>query len=88
MFWLGDLNFRIDKGRRTVEDIVKAIVEQDHPNFEDLLHTDELLNCLLQGKNCRKLSHCESWIKSAKIYYKFYLVPWILVLMKINAFKL
>lgn len=54
VFWLGDLNFRIDKGRRTVEDIVKAIVEQDHPNFEDLLHTDELLNCLLQGKNFGK----------------------------------
>ncbi|XP_071154192.1 phosphatidylinositol polyphosphate 5-phosphatase type IV-like isoform X1 [Mytilus edulis] len=50
VFWLGDLNFRIDKGRRTVEDIVKAIIEQDHPNFEDLLHTDELLNCLLQEK--------------------------------------
>ena len=51
MFWLGDLNFRIDKGRHTVEDVVKAIVEQDHPNFEDLLRTDELLNCLLHGKN-------------------------------------
>ena len=50
VFWLGDLNFRIDKGRHTVEDIVKAIVEQDHPNFEDLLRTDELLNCLLHGK--------------------------------------
>lgn len=50
VFWLGDLNFRIDKGRHTVEDVVKAIVEQDHPNFEDLLRTDELLNCLLHEK--------------------------------------
>lgn len=50
VFWLGDLNFRIDKGRSTVEDVVNAIVDQDHPNFEDLLRTDELLNCLLHEK--------------------------------------
>jgi hypothetical protein len=55
-----------DKGRHTVEDIVKAIVEQDHPNFEDLLRTDELLNCLLHGKKKIKTdikfskTHCQS----------------------------
>lgn len=50
VFWLGDLNFRIDKGRHTVEYVVSAITKQDHPNFEDLLRTDELLNCLLHEK--------------------------------------
>lgn len=56
VFWLGDLNFRIDKGRSTVEDVVNAIVGQDHPNFEDLLRTDELLNCLLHGKILYEIS--------------------------------
>ena len=49
VFWFGDLNFRIDQGRHTVEDLVKAIVEQEHPNFEDLLRGDELNDCILKG---------------------------------------
>ncbi|KAK3087489.1 hypothetical protein FSP39_006595 [Pinctada imbricata] len=48
VFWVGDLNFRIEKGRHTVEDLVKAIVEEQHPNFEDLLKGDELFNCISQ----------------------------------------
>ncbi|KAJ8300522.1 hypothetical protein KUTeg_022041 [Tegillarca granosa] len=48
VFWFGDLNFRIEKGRHPVEDLVHAIVSQDHPNFEDLLQNDELKKCILQ----------------------------------------
>ncbi|XP_033731950.1 phosphatidylinositol polyphosphate 5-phosphatase type IV-like isoform X2 [Pecten maximus] len=50
VFWFGDLNFRLEKGRHTVEDLVHAIVEQEHPNFEDLLLGDELAHCIYQDK--------------------------------------
>ncbi|XP_069120497.1 phosphatidylinositol polyphosphate 5-phosphatase type IV-like isoform X2 [Argopecten irradians] len=50
VFWFGDLNFRLEKGRHTVEDLVHAIVKQEHPNFEDLLHGDELAQCIYQDK--------------------------------------
>ncbi|XP_021348576.1 72 kDa inositol polyphosphate 5-phosphatase-like isoform X2 [Mizuhopecten yessoensis] len=50
VFWFGDLNFRLEKGRHTVEDLVHAIVEQEHPNFEDLLQGDELAQCIYQDK--------------------------------------
>lgn len=49
VFWFGDLNFRLEKGRHTVEYLVNAITEQEHPNFEDLLLGDELGQCIYQG---------------------------------------
>ena len=58
VFWFGDLNFRIDQGRHTVEDLVKAIVEQEHPNFEDLLRGDELNDCILKGMMHLYLAFC------------------------------
>ncbi|XP_060083363.1 phosphatidylinositol polyphosphate 5-phosphatase type IV-like [Ylistrum balloti] len=50
VFWFGDLNFRLEKGRHTVEDLVHAIVKQEHPNFEDLLQGDELAQCIYKEK--------------------------------------
>ncbi|KAL5011304.1 hypothetical protein ScPMuIL_009855 [Solemya velum] len=49
VFWCGDLNFRIDKGRTCVEDLVSYITSQDFPNFEDLLRGDQLTKCLIEG---------------------------------------
>lgn len=51
VFWFGDLNFRIDKGRNTVEDLVTSIIEQEHPNFEFLLEGDELNDCIVKGED-------------------------------------
>lgn len=50
VFWFGDLNFRIDKGRNTVEDLVTSIIEQEHPNFEFLLEGDELNDCIVKDQ--------------------------------------
>ena len=51
VFWIGDLNFRIEvyKGKQAVEDIVQSIQEQEHPNFEDLVAGDQLTQLIVEG---------------------------------------
>ena len=52
VFWIGDLNFRIEvyKGKQAVEDIVQYIQEQEHPNFEDLVAGDQLTQLIVEGR--------------------------------------
>ena len=42
VFWMGDLNFRLEKERDRVHDKVKGIESSDIPSFDDLLQYDEL----------------------------------------------
>ncbi|CAH8513640.1 unnamed protein product [Schistosoma margrebowiei] len=47
VFWAGDLNFRIQRPRHIVENIIKG--KYKHRTFEELLSVDELLNAQSQG---------------------------------------
>ncbi|WAR31929.1 INP5E-like protein [Mya arenaria] len=51
VFWLGDLNFRIEvyQGKAAVENIVSYIEEQEHSNFEDLVAGDQLTKLIVEG---------------------------------------
>lgn len=51
VFWFGDLNFRIDKGRNIVEDLVIFIIEQEYLNFEFFLEGDEFNDCIVKGED-------------------------------------
>ncbi|CAH8517242.1 unnamed protein product [Schistosoma rodhaini] len=47
VFWAGDLNFRIQRPRHIVENVIKGKYKQR--TFEELLSVDELLNAQSQG---------------------------------------
>ena len=51
---MGDLNFRIElyKGKQAVEDVVRSIQLQEHPNFEDLVSGDQLTKLIVEGTVC------------------------------------
>lgn len=50
VFWLGDLNFRIERQRHAVEGRVNQIASQKFPNFETLLGGDQLLKYMMEGQ--------------------------------------
>ncbi|ELU08167.1 hypothetical protein CAPTEDRAFT_179440 [Capitella teleta] len=49
VFWLGDLNFRLDKERERVDETVKGIETLEIPSYEDLIQYDELFKVRNQG---------------------------------------
>ncbi|XP_064649892.1 phosphatidylinositol polyphosphate 5-phosphatase type IV-like isoform X2 [Lineus longissimus] len=50
VFWNGDMNFRIERDRHIVDNVMDAIKAKRHPNYEDLLVGDELLKARNEGK--------------------------------------
>ena len=49
VFWLGDLNFRLEKERDRVHHKVAGIQASDIPTYEDLVETDELFRIRNMG---------------------------------------
>ena len=49
VFWLGDLNFRIQKERDRISKKLKAIESQDIPCYDDLMTYDELFIARNEG---------------------------------------
>ena len=75
VFWMGDLNFRIEvyKGKQAVEDLVKVIQEKEHPNFEDLVSGDQLSKLIVEGAfSYTSYRLCEAHNKKNKIFMKSY----------------
>ncbi|XP_064616214.1 LOW QUALITY PROTEIN: phosphatidylinositol polyphosphate 5-phosphatase type IV-like [Liolophura sinensis] len=50
VFWCGDLNFRISRKRDHVEDILEFGTSQVYPNYEKLIASDQLTNCINDGQ--------------------------------------
>lgn len=50
VFWLGDLNFRLEKERHKVDNKIKGIESEEIPNYEDLMQYDELFRVRNEGK--------------------------------------
>ena len=51
VFWMGDLNFRLEKERDRVDNAMNALTEQDIPSYEDLMKHDELFRVRNEGTN-------------------------------------
>ena len=51
VFWMGDLNFRLEKERDRVDNAMNALTEQDIPSYEDLMKHDELFRVRNEGEN-------------------------------------
>ena len=49
VFWMGDLNFRLDKERDRVDQKVKGIEGEDIPSYDDLVQHDELFKARNEG---------------------------------------
>jgi len=49
VFWLGDLNFRMQKERDRISNKLKAIESQDIPHFDELMSYDELFIARNEG---------------------------------------
>lgn len=52
VFWMGDLNFRLEKERERVDETVKGIDSLEVPSYDDLMEHDELFRLRNEGKVC------------------------------------
>jgi hypothetical protein len=50
VFWMGDLNFRLEKERERVDETVKGLEALEIPSYEDLTQYDELFKLRNEGK--------------------------------------
>ncbi|ESO96192.1 hypothetical protein LOTGIDRAFT_116088 [Lottia gigantea] len=50
VYWCGDLNFRIERKKITVEQKVSEITERSIQNYDDLIKADQLTHILTEGR--------------------------------------
>lgn len=49
VFWMGDLNFRLEKERDRLDSAMQAFEKQEIPSYEDLMRHDELFRVRNEG---------------------------------------
>ena len=50
VFWMGDLNSRLEKGRSQLEELIAGLeTNQNQINYDDLIQHDELKRVIDQG---------------------------------------